>query len=179
MKHIIPNIPYIDQRALPDGDRKCFTASAGMLLQYVKPSVGINTYDQVRGNFGDTIYASSHIQALASLGVDPVYTESMTVAKAKSLITKGIPLGVGWLHHGSVDHPIGGGHWSVIYGYDETGWYVRDPMGDPDLVGGGWLARNNGSYIPGLSLKYSYRNFDPRWQVEGDGTGYTLYIEPK
>ncbi len=34
--------------------------------------------------------------------------------------------------------PSGGGHWTVVIGYDSTGFWMNDPYGSCDLVGGGY-----------------------------------------
>lgn len=176
MKHIIKGVPFINQRVLPGGESLCFTATSGMLLQHLE-DISIYTYNNIRAKYGSSTHASSQLGALQSLGYNAHYTTSLTVEKAKELLLRDIPVGVGWLHHGHVSYPTGFGHWSVIYGFDSTGWYVRDPYGDPDLVNGGWINRNLPEVPYGKSVKYSYKNFNPRWQVEGNGTGYALWID--
>ena len=53
-------------------------------------------------------------------------------------LTSGRPTPCGWLHHGSVSSPSGGGHYSVIIGYTDNAWIVHDPNGEADLVTGGY-----------------------------------------
>jgi hypothetical protein len=86
-------------------------------------------------------------------------------------IDAGRPVPVGWLHKGHVTAPSGGGHYSVIIGYNERGWIVHDPNGEANLATGGYT--NN---LQGASLTYSYGNFNPRWIVEGEGSGWYMDI---
>jgi hypothetical protein len=53
----------------------------------------------------------------------------------------GIPIPVGWLHQGPVVEPRGGGHWSLVIGWDparEAVW-MHDPNGEALLIGGGYV----------------------------------------
>ncbi len=56
----------------------------------------------------------------------------------------------------------GGGHWSVIIGYDATGFFINDPYGNGDLLKGGYLSHHDGA-----GLHYSFLHWLPRWQVAG------------
>jgi len=82
----------------------------------------------------------------------------------KQEIDAGRPVAVGWLCDGPVSGPTGGGHWSVIIGYDADGVLINDPYGNCDLVNGGYLSHHDGA-----GLHYSFRNWVPRWRVEGSG----------
>ena len=59
----------------------------------------------------------------------------------------------------------------MLKGYDDAKgqWVVDDPYGELDLLTGQW-AESGGS--SGESVRYSYANMNPRWQVEGDGRGW-------
>lgn len=54
----------------------------------------------------------------------------------KKQIDSGKPVPAGFLHHGPVSSPSGGGHWLCIIGYDNTGYWVNDPWGECDLLNG-------------------------------------------
>ena len=79
---------------------------------------------------------------------------------------------MGWLCEGPVSDPSGGGHWSVIIGYDDTGFFFNDPYGNCDLVNGGYLSHHDGA-----GLHYSTKNWLPRWRVGGSG-GWLLTCRP-
>ena len=70
-------------------------------------------------------------------------------------------------------YPTGGGHYSVIIGYNDTGWWVHDPNGEADLIHGGYVSN---SIHAGVAVKYSYKNWNPRWIVEGEGSGWMMDI---
>jgi hypothetical protein len=46
---------------------------------------------------------------------------------------------------------------------------MNDPNGDANLVSGGYSADLNGA-----GLKYSYKNWLPRWEADGSNTGWYL-----
>ena len=48
---------------------------------------------------------------------------------------------------------------------------MHDPNGEADLVNGGYVSTSHGS---GQDLRYSERNWDCRWQVEGSGSGWWI-----
>jgi len=80
---------------------------------------------------------------------------------------------VGWLHHGPASAPSGGGHWSVVIGFTEAAAIHNDPNGEADLVHGGYTANTNGA-----GQHYSWKNWLPRWQADGPGTGWLLTCHP-
>ncbi len=86
-------------------------------------------------------------------------------------IDAGRPVPVGWLHKGHVSAPSGGGHYSVIIGYTNDAWIVHDPNGPAKLVPGGYEQSFNGA-----NQSYSFKNFNPRWIVEGEGSGWYMDI---
>ena len=122
---------------------------------------------------GDTTDAQAQIQALAELGIT---ARLRTDGRMEDLITqlqRRIPVPVGWLHKGPVAAPSGGGHWSVVIGWDPQRQVLRihDPNGEADLTAGGYV-----SDIGGKGQLYSRRNWGPRWMVEGDGSGWWLEL---
>lgn len=65
-----------------------------------------------------------------------------------------------------------GGHWSVIIGYDDKGFFINNPYGNCDLVNGGDISHHDGA-----GLHYSIRDWLPRWRVGGGG-GWLLTCQP-
>jgi hypothetical protein len=94
-------------------------------------------------------------------------------ATLEEQIKHGRPVAVGWLHHGPASAPSGGGHWSVVIGFTETVAIHNDPNGEADLVHGGYTANTNGA-----GQHYSWKNWLPRWQADGPGTGWLLTCHP-
>ena len=167
-------VPYNDQLAMADGQgwRECFSASSAMLAMYWGKEPNENVYDRLRARYGDSTEADAQLGALRSLGLDAHYQTDGTVALLKQEIDAGRPVAVGWLCDGPVSAPSGGGHWIVIIGYDDTGFFINDPYGNCDLVNGGYLSHHDGA-----GLHYSYENWVPRWRVEGTG-GWLLTCRP-
>jgi len=164
-----PWFPQLDNG--PEGWRQCQTSSIAMCLAYL--GVGNikddTDYLQVVSRYGDTTSQVSHQLALKALGVRARFVINCSASQAQGEIKAGLPVCMGILHKGSVNAPGGGGHWIVAYGFDARNFVVNDPYGELDLVNGTW-ARTGGS--SGKGLRYSYRNFNPRWQPEGAGSGW-------
>ena len=155
------------------GYRECFSSSCAMVAMYYGKIKNDDAYNEVRAKFGDSTDAQAQVRALRSLGLEANFITNAGTADLKAAIDAGRPCPAGWLHHGSVNSPSGGGHYSVIVGYsDEVGcWIVNDPNGEANLVGGGYTDNLNGDH-----LNYSYKNWNPRWIVEGEGSGWMMDI---
>jgi hypothetical protein len=126
-------------------------------------------YLRVVESHGDTTSQAAHQAALKKLGVRARFTQTCSASQAQAEIRAGLPLALGYYHQGPVGAPSGGGHWLAAYGFDAFGWCVNDPYGELDLIQGRWLRTGVDS---GRALRYSYRNFNPRWEAEGAGTGW-------
>lgn len=159
-------VPYFDQLKMDDGQgyRECFSASSAMLAAFWGKEPNEDTYDSLRQCYGDSTSSEAQLQALRSLGLQADFRTDGTVAMLKAEIDAGRPVAVGWLCDGPVSAPSGGGHWSVIVGYDATGFFINDPNGNCDLVEGGYDSHDDGA-----GLHYSYRNWVPRWRPQDTG----------
>jgi hypothetical protein len=170
----LSGFPYFSQLNPADGPeawRQCQASAIAMCLAYLKvPGIRDDTdYMRVVRRHGDTTVQETHRKALAELGVRARFTLECTAAQAQAEIRAGLPVAMGYLHRGPVGSPSGGGHWLACFGFDAVGWKVMDPYGNLDLVNGGWLQKGGSS---GKDLRYSYRNFNPRWLVENAASGY-------
>jgi hypothetical protein len=168
-------VPYFSQRdsQTKHALRMCFSSSCAMLLEALKPGTlaGPNGDDAYLGRvlrYGDTTEAPAQLQALASYGVKATFTQRASWRTVEQQIEKGIPVPLGFLHHGPASKPGGGGHWLCAIGYTADALIVHDPFGEIDLAAGGYL--NNW----GARLRYSRKNFGPRWMVEGPGSGWAI-----
>jgi GH24 family phage-related lysozyme (muramidase)/uncharacterized protein YvpB len=172
------NVPFYAQldSATDQGRRMCFSSSCAMLLQYLKPGTlkGFNGDDQylrtVR-QFGDTTSAAAQVKALARYGIKARFVQNASFAALQQQIDKGIPVPCGYLHRGPVSKPQGGGHYLCVIGYEKDAVIVHDPLGEADLINGTTLNK------PGKSLRYSRKNWGPRWEAEGPGTGWAILAE--
>jgi len=176
-------VPYLCQRdsVTAQGPRMCFSSTCAMAAAYLKPGclAGAGQLDDhylaLLRRHGDTTDAAAQIQTLRSLGIQ---AELRTDGRIEQLIAQlklGIPVPVGWLHKGPVSAPSGGGHWSLVVGWDPTRRAVlmHDPNGEADLVGGGYVSTAIGS---GRNRWYSEKNWGRRWMVEGVGSGWWLEL---
>lgn len=151
------------------GYRECYSSSCAMLAANFGKVKTDDEYNRIRQRFGDSTDTAAQLAALSSLGLKPRFSVDGGVDDLKAEIDAGRPVGVGWLHTGPVTYPSGGGHWSVVVGYTDTGLIMHDPNGEADLVNGSYCNNNNGKFI-----HYSYKNFRPRWEADGPNTGWYL-----
>lgn len=154
--------------------RMCFSSSCAMMADYLNPvtiQVAEQEDDYYMKNYifkyGDSTNPNSQVSALHDLGITAQFRQNLSPQDVISQIDKGIPVPVGFLHHGPVNSPQGGGHWIVIIGYDlnTKQWIVHDPYGELDVVNGGYYGSINGA-----NQRYSFKNFNRRWEVNNDGT---------
>lgn len=182
-------VPYFSQRdsdvsvdGRPQANRMCFSSSCAMMLEFLKPGtlVGASGDDQYLKkvlSYGDTTSSAAQIQALESYGVQARFIQNADFATIELQIKRGIPVPCGFLHHGPVNAPEGGGHWLCVVGYTTTAVYVNDPFGEIDLVHSGY------TNVSGEGLLYSRKNFGRRWMVLNDGSaapghGWAILAEP-
>jgi GH24 family phage-related lysozyme (muramidase) len=165
------NVPWFDQLAMNDGQgwRDCFSASSAMLAAYWGKEPNEDDYNALRESYGDSTSAEAQLAALRHLGLRAEFRTDGTIQTLKNEIDAGRPVAVGWLHHGPPSAPSGGGHWTVVIGYDDSGVIMNDPYGSCDLVNGGYPANHNGSH-----QHYSFANWEPRWRPEGTGGWYLV-----
>jgi GH24 family phage-related lysozyme (muramidase) len=172
-------VPWYSQMDSADRDqaaRMCFSSSCAMLLQYLKPGTlkggnGDDQYLKRVQQYGDTTDPTAQIRALSSFGIRARFTKVAGFAELEQQIDRGVPVPVGFLHRGPVSAPSGGGHWLIVVGYTKDHLVVHDPFGEADLV--------SGRTIGGVArfMRYSRRNFGPRWEVEGSRTGWAIIAE--
>jgi GH24 family phage-related lysozyme (muramidase) len=179
-------VPYLSQNdsATSQGDRMCFSSTCAMAAAFIKPGCltskgqADDHYLALVQRYGDTTDASAQVKALQSLGLQARFRTDGRIEHLIEQLQRGIPCPVGWLHKGPVSAPTGGGHWSLVIGWDPATrqLLMHDPNGEANLVNGGYVSTAIGS---GQALRYSERNWGRRWQVEGTGTGWWLQISPR
>jgi hypothetical protein len=162
---------YMSQRDnYRDASRTCFSSSCAMMLKFLKPNSikGDNDYIRVVFGYGDSTNSSAQLSALGHYGVNAKFITNGSRDLIKKQIDAGKPVPAGFLHHGNVKNPQGGGHYLCIIGYNSEGYWVHDPWGDCNLTYGTYDSTN------GKKLHYSYKNFEPRWLVEGPKSGWCI-----
>ena len=155
------------------GYRECFSSSCAMLARFWGKVSSDDDYNVIRARYGDTTSAEAQLAALRSLGLTANFATNGQRATLEKQIHLGRPVAVGWLHHGSTSAPSGGGHWSVVIGFTEAAAIHNDPNGEANLVHGGYTANTNGA-----GQHYSWKNWLPRWEADGPGTGWLLTCYP-
>lgn len=162
---------YMSQRDnYRDASRTCFSSSCAMMLKFLKPNSikGDNDYIRIVFGYGDSTNSSAQLSALGHYGVNAKFITNGSRDLIKKQIDAGKPVPVGFLHHGDIKNPQGGGHYLCIIGYNSDGYWVHDPWGDCNLTYGTYDSTN------GNKLHYSYKNFEPRWLVEGPKSGWCI-----
>jgi len=165
------NVPYFSQRDnYRDAGRTCFSSSCAMLCKYLKPTSikGDDDYVKYVFSIGDSTDASVQIQTLKHFGVNARFATNLSFSTLDSLLSQGVPVPVGILHHGPSSAPSGGGHWIIVNGKEGDKYIVHDPWGEIDHATGTYLSTN------GNRLKYSKNLLKARWTVEGDGSGWGI-----
>jgi len=178
-------VPYLSQNdsATSQGPRMCFSSSCAMAAAFLKPEA-LNGPGQTDDQYlalvqrhGDTTDATAQVAALQSLGLQARFRSDGRIEQLLQQLQRGIPCPVGWLHKGPASVPTGGGHWSLVIGWDpaKRQLLMHDPNGEADLVNGGYVSTVIGR---GQAQRYSERNWGRRWMVEGPGSGWWIEINP-
>ena len=168
------NVPYFSQRDnYRDASRTCFSSSCAMLCEYLKPGTlpgakGDDKYVQYVFSIGDSTDASVQVQTLKHFGVSARFATNLSFSTLDSLLSQGIPVPVGILHHGPSSAPSGGGHWIIVIGKEGENYICQDPWGEIDNATGTYPSTN------GNRVKYSKNLLKARWTVEGDGSGWGI-----
>lgn len=158
-----------------DKDRTCFTSTAAMLAELVKPgcigtgNADYTSYYQRVKRHGDTTDAAAQRKALAELGITARLVTTGDQALIDEQVKRWGGIAVGWIHRGPVDRldPNCIGHWGLIYAADLTHVMLHDPQGEPDLLRGGFIAGRDGH-----GVKCTRGNFAKRWEVIRGGGGW-------
>lgn len=158
----------LDNYTDPNGT--CYSSACAMMLKYLKPN-SIKNDDAYLArvlSFGPSTDPNSQIKALASYDVEAKFMTTLDKNELMDCIDQGIPLPCGFLHHGTPQNPTGGGHWLTVIGYTATAVIVNDPYGEMNVA--------NGTYgsVNGKCLSYSDKNWLPRWEADGPGTGWSI-----
>ena len=178
-------VPYLSQNdsVTGQGNRMCFASTCAMGAAFLKPGClsGSSQLDDqylaLVQRHGDTTDASAQVAALQSLGIQARFRTDGGIDHLIHQLQRGIPCPVGWLHKGPASSATGGGHWSLVIGWDPATrqLLMHDPNGEADLVNGGYVSTALSS---GKALRYSERNWGRRWQVEGPGSGWWIQLNP-
>ena len=155
------------------GYRECFSSSMAMKAMYYGKVKNDDEYNDIRAKYGDTTSAEAQLATLRHLGLFPRFVTDASIEDIKQEIDNNRPVGVGWLHQSHISHPSGGGHWSVVVGYNSKGVIMCDPNGEADLVEGGYTSNKNGDKI-----LYSYKNWETRWSFPGYSDGWCMIVKP-
>ena len=168
-------VPYFSQldNQSGAGARECFSSSCAMLAAFWGKVKGDDQYNAIRSKYGDTTSATAQIKALRGLGLRPSFITNASILTLINEIDQGRPVAVGWLHKGPIAAPTGGGHWSVVIGYNPQALIHNDPNGEADLVNGGYV-----NHTGGRGVSYSRKNWLKRWEVPTAGSGWAMLCEP-
>ena len=168
-------VPYFYQldNQSGQGNRECFSSSSAMVAAFYGKVKTDDEYNLIRRKFGDTTDSSAQLKALQSLGLKAKFVTNGNSALIENEIRNNRPVACGWLHHGTAKKPTGGGHWGVICGFTPTHFVVHDPFGEGNMVAGGYV---NNTQVGGRNIRYSKKNWLPRWEVDGKNTGWAILV---
>jgi GH24 family phage-related lysozyme (muramidase) len=165
----VPYYTQLDSEVWGQAERSCFSSAMAMALEYVDPELMDGDDDWYLREVlkrGDTVSSTAQIETARALGFDVEFHMDGKEQDLLNQLDKGIPVPIGILHKGHVDKPTGGGHWITLIGYDETHFYVNDPMGELSLIGGGYPWETQGR---GYGLEYTRKRTLKRWLIDGSG----------
>jgi len=120
--------------------------------------------------YGDTTNAQAQIRAAVDYNVKATFIRNGTRQALVDRLLAGLPVPVGFLHHGPASAPRGGGHWVLLIGATQTHGIFHDPYGALEETRGGYPRRGVG----GKSVRYSWKNWLPRWEADGPRTGWFM-----
>jgi len=169
------NVPYFYQLDNQSGTgyRECFSSSCAMLAAYYDKVKTDDEYNKIRAKYGDTTDGNSQLKALQSLGLNAKFITNGNAALLENEIRNNRPVAVGWLHHGAVSKPTGGGHWTCCIGFTADSFIFNDPNGEADMLQGGYIST---SPLKGTGVKYNKVNWLKRWECDGQNTGWAILI---
>lgn len=174
---LLPVLQYYSQvdSATGMGWRMCFSSTCAMALKYLKPRAlsGVNADDDYLHkvlNYGDTIDVMAQVQALRAYGISAHFVTFGDLSLLQQEISEGFPVACGVLHHGNSNAPTGGGHWMLCIGTELNVGIFHDPFGEMDALNGGYVQIGAG----GKAISYTWRNWLPRWEADGPGTGWAI-----
>jgi hypothetical protein len=178
---LLPVKQYYPQTdsATGHGDRMCFSSTCAMAIKYLLPDAlrGSNADDDYLRTvlkYGDTTSSTSQVKACQQYGVFASFYTKGTRQALINELKQGYPVATGILHKGHVSKPVGGGHWMLLIGDTGEHGVFHDPYGEMDNVNGGYVTIGSG----GKDVSYSWKNWLPRWEVEGRGTGWFMTFRP-
>jgi hypothetical protein len=168
-------VPYFSQRDnYRDASRTCFSSSCAMLVECLKPGTlpgakGDDKYVEQVFKRGDSTDASVQVQTLKHFGISASFKTNGTLGTLDALLSQGIPVPIGILHHGPASAPSGGGHWLTVVGKSGEDYIVNDPWGE--------INHSNGTYpsTDGKLKKYSKALLDSRWTVASSNDGWYIH----
>lgn len=157
----------------------CFSSTCAMAIKYLLPDAlkGSNADDDYLKTvlkYGDTTSYQSQVKACEKYGVKATFSIRGDRYKLLQELAAGYPVATGILHKGPVNAPRGDGHWMLLVGADAEYGIFHDPYGEMDNLNGGYVSIGKG----GQSVKYSWRNWQKRWEVEGPGHGWYMTFRP-
>ena len=171
----ILTVPYFYQldNKSGQGNRECFSSSCAMIAAFYGKVKTDDEYNTIRSKFGDTTDSSAQLKALQSLGLKAKFVTNGNSALLENEIRHNRPVACGWLHHGAATNPTGGGHWGVVCGFTPTHLVLHDPFGEANMINGGYTSN---THVGGKNIRYSKKNWLPRWEVDGGSTGWAILV---
>ena len=172
---VLLKVPFESQNDNKSGTgyRECFSSSCAMIAKFYGKVRSDDEYNKIRSKLGDTTDSQAQLAALRSLGLQARFVTNAAPGLLELELRANRPVAVGWLHQGPYNAPSGGGHYSVVIGFDPNYWILNDPNGEADLINGGYV-----NHTKGAGAKYSKERFERRWCADGAATGWAILVKP-
>jgi len=150
----------------------CNSSSNAMALKFLLPD-SIKSDDEYLSkvlSYGESTDNNTQVKTLFFYGLTAKFRTNLNFSDLDNQLSKGIPVTIGILHHGSESNPSGGGHIICVVGKYTDGYLVHDPYGN--LYDGYQTDTINGKFA-----KYSKSTLQARWQMHTSSNGWgMIYI---
>lgn len=125
-----------------------------------------NGYQDLLYPFGDTTFASSHIQALAKIGIEAYFTTTASMADIARVQYMGFPIPIGTAYKQD-------GHWVILTGREPGYMISHNPFGERRGTSNEWIS------IGGAGGKGEI--LSAAWMLacfvdQGPETGYAVFV---
>jgi hypothetical protein len=150
------NVKYIGEEKETEGkiENRDLHGCIEMVLDYWKKPTKIRKVENIATDCCDCIFRRNGLSSLTLLnGTKEVIEHELENNR---------PILVKWKASGNIFRPEGDSHWSVIIGVHKGYLIHNDPMGQADLINGGYISRSGGKQ----SL-YEINKWLTRW-ISGD-----------
>lgn len=171
------NLPVPYKSQWDDDARKtnndCGPASIAMILNYFGENYTTDQIFQKTGAGQGLINIGQIQKAISACGYESTFQANLSVDNLRRILDQKVPV-IALVHYGSLnstqDKNFKGGHFFVVVGYKEDGYFVNDPNFKDNF-------RQDGDHH-----FYTKTEFEKAWKdskIDGNPINSIIYIQPK